>query len=79
MKVLKIERSGPRRVGEELRTCFVNAQFASVVALCSFGFCVAFVLLQEGSRQLRLFVGRTMKSPRPPALEALIMPPRVAP
>ena len=48
------------------------------VASGLFGLCVVFLLLQEGCRQLRSFVDRTIKSSRPLALEPLIRRPVLA-
>lgn len=46
-----------------------------VVATCLFGLCVVFLLLQEGTRQMRLLVGRTVSPARRLALQSLVLQP----
>jgi hypothetical protein len=55
--------------------CVVCIGLALGVTSCLFGLCIVFLLLQEGWRQLRSFVDRTINSSRPLEMQALILRP----
>jgi len=55
--------------------CLVCIGLALGVASCSFGLCIVLLLLQEGCRQLRSFVDRTISSSCQLASPPLILRP----